>query len=388
MDVGNRSPFTLQVLFKEKGLKEDFFLEQIAADYFKQSPYRKPIIGEIDKLKKHSADNVRDFYSKYYIPGNCFLVVSGNIEKPELEKKIREYFASWKEKGINKRIPAMDGFPSKPSHKKIEKNINSDMIAFVLPDLADSNPDSYPLSLIIKAFAIGKKSRLYTRLFSKEKLVDTVKVHSLSGINNGITKILVYPKKKASLEKIIEIFTEELNLLYEFGLNDTELEKCKKDLIFYYRYSYEYNESLASSLGSEELLSKYENFIQYPDKINNLKTSNVNNVIRKYCKPEFLYTYLIGSAEVDNKRIRKIINQRKIIKTAPVNASNIYTDTLPNGMKIIFQKVSGKPTLGISLSSEVSQLNEEINQLGLNLLTSGLLLYGNEKRNYESKDDY
>jgi len=367
---------------------EDYFLEEIAADYFKYNPYRKPIIGEISKLKDLQLKDVKGFYEKYYIPNNCYLSITGDVPETKFESSITKFFGNWKMKKLNKKIPPTEYFPVKPGYKRFKKVIKSNILAFVLPDLADSNPDSYPLSLITKAFSIGKKSRLYTRLFTQEKLVDSVKTHTLSGINNGITMILVHPKLKTSIERIIEIFMDELQLIYNFGLNDIEIENYKKDLIFYYRYTYEYNESLASSLGSEELLSRYENFLQYPEKINGLSRSDINEAVQKYYKPEYTQVYQLGKKETDENRIRQILNKKTVIKSRLADSNKVYTGTMPNGMKIILKKVLGKPTLGISLTSEVSQLNENTDQLGLNLLTSGLLLYGNANRSYEQLLNY
>ncbi|MFC1887593.1 M16 family metallopeptidase [Candidatus Cloacimonadota bacterium] len=367
---------------------EDYFLEHIAADYFKYNPYRKPIIGEISKLKTLSVNNIADFYNKYYIPNNCFLVIAGDFTEDLLRNGIETYFGNWEKQDLDRRIPATESFPAHPAYKHYSKKINNDMLAFVLPDLADANPNSYPLSLISKAFAIGKKSRLYKRLYQKEKLVDSIRVHSLSGKNNGITIILINPKKKTSIEKIIDVFSQELRLFHEFGLNQSESGSCKKDMIYYYRYTYEYNESLASSLGSEELLSKYENFLNYPHKIQQLELNNINDVVRKYYSPEFLQVYHIGRTKTDSDIINGLLHKHSSPKTLSTGEKDIFIDSLPNGMKLIFKKVTGKPVVGISLTSEVSQLNEDIDQLGLNLLTSALLLYGNEKRNYEQLLNY
>ena len=145
------------------------------------------------------------------------------------------------------------------------------MLAFVLPDISEKNPDSYALSLATKAFAIGKNSRLYNRLFNEEKLIDAIRVNSLSGINDGASIILVMPKKNAGLTRICNIFLQELAQFHKFGMNDLELNDQIKELLFYHRYSFEYVESLASSLGGEEVLTNFESFFEYPDKVRSVK---------------------------------------------------------------------------------------------------------------------
>ncbi|MDY6916160.1 MAG: pitrilysin family protein, partial [Candidatus Cloacimonadota bacterium] len=62
--------------------------------------------------------------------------------------------------------------------------------------------------------------------------------------------------------------------------------------------------------------------------------------------------------------------------------------TLDNGLQIYMKKVKGKPSVGVSLTYKVSQLNETVKERGLNLLTAGSMLYGNEKRNYQQMVKY
>ncbi|MBN1949197.1 MAG: insulinase family protein [Candidatus Cloacimonetes bacterium] len=361
---------------------EDFFIEEIPRHYFKHNPYRNPIIGDIRNITGATRSDLQEFYRKYYIPDNCFLVVCGAITMDQIRKAVPEQFAGWKNRSLSRRQLRKEAFPSEPRLISFSRKISNDMLAFGLPDVADSHPDSYALSLICKAFAIGKNSRLYTRLFNLEQLVDSIKVHSLSGINNGMNIILVMPKKKADLQRIISVFLEELQLLIEFGLNEIEIEEFKKEMIYFYKYTFEYVESLASSLGSEELLTTYENFLKYPARLNRLTRPVINKVISRYFKPESLYIFHIGRQLLaDERSLKKEINS---VRTRTHSETNDYFNTnLDNGLKLVFKKVKGKPTIGISLTSEVSQLQERINNRGLNLLTSGLMLYGNSKRNYQ-----
>lgn len=378
----------IEELKQFKNDPEDFFIDEIANEYFRKNPYKFPIIGNKNSLKDASLESLRLFYKNYYLPNNSFLVASGDLEEDNVLRLIEKYFGSWKQKGITKTDLIKDKLPAKPAVFSIEKKISNDMLAFILPDIAESNPDSYPISLAMKAFAIGKNSRLHSRLFDKEQLTDNIKVHSLCGINDGAAIILIMPKKKADLNKICEIFLEEQNNFVEYGLNETELKDHKKELIFFYRYSFEYVESLASSLGMEELQCKYERFFEYPERINKIKNSELNKIIKKYLCKDHLYIFHHGKRKFDKSVLLEKLNlpSKKTFKN--IQAKEYYETHLQNGMKVLLKKVYGKPTVGISLSFEVSQLNETVKNRGLNLLTSGLMLYGNEKRNYQQVLNY
>ena len=367
---------------------EDAFIEYIAQHYFQKNPYRNPIIGNLESIFKATPEELKDFYKKYYSPENTFLVVSGDISEEKVLNEVERYFRNWQKVKCHKPPKFIEDFKVEPAIYSYKKKISNDMVAFVLPDLSETNPDSYALSLAIKAFTIGKNSRLYTRLFNEEKLIDGLKVHSLSGKNDGASIILVMPKQNADLMDICRIFLEELEMLNRFSLNEIELEDNKKELIFYFRYAFEYVETLAASLGSEEVLTGFENLFEYPDIIQKLEKADIQKVISKFLNKDRLHIFHCGCRKFPQEKIAKLLKSipASLMKTVP--QKDFFETELENGMKILLKKVKGKPTIGVSLSYEVSQLNESSENRGINLLTSGLMLYGNKKRNYQQFLNY
>ncbi len=385
-DFISEKKVVIEELKQFKNETEDSFIEDIAADYFTKNPYKKPIIGNLNSLMKANPNSLREFYKKYYVPNNCFLVASGDIIGNELDNVIDKYFGKWEPAALKERKRVSNHFPIKPEIKYLPKDISSSILAFIIPDLAETDPDSYALSLATKAFSIGKNSRLYKRLFTEEKLIDNVHVHSLSGINDGASVIIIMPKRKANLTKISKIFLEEFKQFYMHGMSDIELKDNKKELIYFYRYTFEYIESLASSLGSEEILSNYKKFFEYPEMIRNITSNDIKRVIKNYFSKEHLYIYCTGKDDVDKNIICRLLKEK--YKSNKIIEQTFFETRLDNGMKILLKKVTGKPTVGISLSYEVSQLNETVKNLGINYLTSALLLYGNDKRNYQQFLNY
>ena len=57
--------------------------------YPKNHPYHWPVIGYMEDLTAASAEDVREFFRKYYAPQNASLVVAGDINPAEARKKNR-----------------------------------------------------------------------------------------------------------------------------------------------------------------------------------------------------------------------------------------------------------------------------------------------------------
>jgi zinc protease len=367
---------------------EESFIEDLGAYYFDKNLYRKPIIGDVEILRQSSHQDLLQFYHKYYVPSNAFMVISGDVSQSQLAGLLEAHFGSWQNRSLTKRTFICDDVPGKAVYHHFPKKISNDMLAFVLPDLAEKHPDSQKLAFVTKVLAMGKNSRLYERLFNQEQLVDGIKVHSQCGIESGAAIIFVMPKSKADLGRIIQIVREEINLLLQFGISAKEIRDQKNELIHHYRYSFEYVESLASSLGNEEVLHDYRSFLDYPQRMAAITKADLDAVARNYFRAEYIGLFHCGKADLPQEITQKFW-QDAVPYTATTTSGNDYEEVvLPNGMKLIMKHVLGKPTVGISLSAHISQLDESLDMRGVNSLMSALLLYGNQTMNHKQFLNY
>ena len=62
----------------------------------KNHPYHWPVIGYMDDLTAASADDVKEFFRKYYTPANAVLAIAGDFKSDELRKRIEYWFADVK----------------------------------------------------------------------------------------------------------------------------------------------------------------------------------------------------------------------------------------------------------------------------------------------------
>ncbi|MCL2064417.1 MAG: insulinase family protein [Candidatus Cloacimonetes bacterium] len=417
---------------------EDSFVENIPALVLENSPYRKQIIGTKESLKISTAKDLRSFYQNNYRHKNAFLVMAGDI-KPFLEEIGINISNKENKKRNLKNKTASDNCSQsmflntepKIIYHHYKKNIRNDILAFVLPELSENNPQSHTLALIAKIFAIGNKSRLYQRLYIKENLIDSIKVQSISGLYDGVMIILIHPRQNVECERIVRIFLEEYNDLRKFGIHPEEIEKVKNELVISAGYVYEYMEGLAQSLGNEEILGDYNTFFQYEEDILKISENDIHeqlahfynfnmlHIIKSGVKP-FINFPKINEIKEHNtslwNMITEVIPERikhknksywddiEKMKLKDVNSTNpeytVYKSqneknqhearfyVLQNGLKVLLKKTPSKSICGVSMAIRVSQLDENIESLGLNQLTTTMLLYGNEKMNYQQCLDF
>jgi len=59
---------------------------------YKVSPYRFPVIGFEETVRKFTSDMVRNFYRNFYQPRNMALVIVGRVDPAEVEEVVAETF--------------------------------------------------------------------------------------------------------------------------------------------------------------------------------------------------------------------------------------------------------------------------------------------------------
>src|SRR5215212_5470086 len=65
------------------------FGEQMMTASFEALPYRNPIIGWMEDLKRLPREKVQAFYQRYYVPANATLVISGDVEPDAAHAAVR-----------------------------------------------------------------------------------------------------------------------------------------------------------------------------------------------------------------------------------------------------------------------------------------------------------
>jgi len=386
---------------------EDYFIDNLMRLVFKGHPYGRSILGNIGSLKAAKVGDLQAFYKRHYTAENMFLCVAGDFEVEGLSTIVgagfqpaRNPLSPWGKGGTLLCPQRGHGRIMRPHVDYITHNeiihfplpVDNAMLAFVLPSPADSHPDAHKLNCLDKIFAWGRNSRLYQRLYIKEKLIDSLKVQSITGIYDGALVILVQPRDNAFIQKIIEIFFEEMCEIVRFGVRSSEVEEARAELLHTCRYGYEYMEVLAQTIASEEILGDYRMFFEYEAQLEAVDKEGVNGVIEGYYDVGKVNVIVGGKSPFpsgkggylaithrggmgENATFGRILTER--LPSSPTNCVR-----LPSGLRVFLKPTPSKGICGVTLSLYVSQLDEDPQTLGLNQLTTNLLLYGNEKRDY------
>jgi len=425
-DIAFRADFSAEDIAVEKSIiieeikqydnePESGFIDWIQNTYFVQNPLKMPILGTKESIKTATHSGCREFYARHYRPDNCFLVLSGSFEKDKVQKDTQELFNQWHNPKTHKpsteinKSPECNGFALISRIRKAE----SDYLAFVMPELVETDVNSDAMLLLMKAFAADKQSRLYKRLVEKDKSALGIRLHSISGKYPGITIIQIIPASTEVIADIVYAFYDEFYKIKHMFLTADEIELIKREMYYSWLFDFEYIESIGSSLASEEIISSYHDLYKFPQRINNISAEMLTASLNTYWLPDFIKIYYQGQRALNNSlkyniiklfksesqpscleiKVPQLLIGDEIINMPDLNEhyTNSQTNTtddfkltrLDNGMQLIMRKVLNKPTISVAVTNSVSQLCEDINNRGINYFTSILLLYGTQNKTFD-----
>jgi len=260
-------------------------------------PYRWPTIGmDVSHLENIDLDHVKDFFSRYYTPGNAIVTLTGNIEPGKAYDLAVKWFGSIHARESAERMLPLE--PAQTEEKKltVERNVPSDAL-YKAWHMGSRISKDYPaLDLITDLLAGGESGRLYNRLVRDKNLFSEINAYVTSDIDPGLVIMSGKLMRGTDIMKAEEAVNEVINELKDSALTDYELEKVKN------RFESSVVISNTSILNKAMNLSMYE-LLGDPDLVNREVESNravsremVRKSAIKYLSPENCTTLFYLSA--------------------------------------------------------------------------------------------
>jgi len=228
-------------------------LSQLAqAALFMRHPYRRPIIGHADALRGMEVGGMRDYYRRFYHPGNATLVVCGDIRPRRALAAVREHFAG---------IPAGPGYAEADCFRPVpalpegERRVSmtwpdrGSRLCMVWPGAAVGTDDDWTLDVVSTALTSGRTSRLYRELVLRTGLATSVSTHNDSRVEGGVFWLLAECAQGVAPEKLEAAVDAQLLELAAKRFPAPELTHVKSVLTSAEAYESETATDLAETLG-------------------------------------------------------------------------------------------------------------------------------------------
>ncbi|MEH6385953.1 MAG: pitrilysin family protein [Colwellia sp.] len=368
-------------------------------------PYNWTVIGDLADLQAATLDDVREFYSTFYVPSNATMVIAGDFELEETKEKVKRWFGEIK---AGKAMAAMS--PQPVALKETKKLYHLDNFAklpeirVTFPTVEQYHKDSYALDALAEILSSGKQAPLYKTIVEDKKLAPGVYAWNSSEEIAGTFTLLVRGNVGTQLDVIYQAIEESLTAFEKNGFTLQQLIKIKaeQETSFYYE--------IESILDKAQKLGQYNEYAGSPEfikadiaNITAVSIADVKRVFQTYIKNKnSIITSFVPKDQIDlivsgSKKadvVEEKIEQGKEEKFAEndaitfevtptvhdrsepaltalptLNVPDVWQNVQSNGLKVYGIEQNELPIVNFSLTIQGGQQLDLDNKLG----TAGLM---------------
>ena len=245
-----------QVVLEELAQGEDdpwrVLSQEVQAALFPRHPYRRPVIGYADTLKALSVAEMRDYYERFYHPGNAVLVVCGDFEPERALEIVRRHLGS-----IPAGVPwtSADPFRAPPQAPRGEQRLtirwddSAQRLCMAWPTVRLGTDEDCLLDLVSTLLSGGRLSRLYRRLVIEERLATSISTHNDTRVETGCFWLFAECAQGVAPAKLERAIDAELERLARTPPGRTELARAKRMIAAGEAHDAEGVSDLAEDLG-------------------------------------------------------------------------------------------------------------------------------------------
>jgi len=259
-------------------------------------PRYAPTLDEsLAATKAVTRDALVAFHRQFYGANNAELAIVGDFDPVAVRALVTELFGDWSSAAPSARVPNPLR-PNKPAALQFElaDKANAFLIGKMAIPVNDMSPD-YP-ALLVANFILGESSssRLLSRLRQKDGLSYGAGGYfepSQYEANSALGLYAIFAPE--NLARVRAGFAEELARANKDGFTDAEVADAKKGVLEQRRLTRTSDSALAGGLANQAHLGRtFARSAEVDAAIATLTTAQVNDVLRKYLKPEeFAYSY-------------------------------------------------------------------------------------------------
>ncbi|MBP5711087.1 MAG: insulinase family protein [Bacteroidales bacterium] len=187
--------------------------ETILSVLFPNHPYgQQTTLGEAEHLKNPSIKNIKNFYSKYYVPNNMAICLSGDFDPKEAIKIIDKYFGKLEMKPVKRLKPVPDEAMPQPVTREIT-GLESEFVRVAFRIGGPANSEEIYLLNMADLILSNGKSGLIDLNINQKQLTSGASGSPYVLCDNSAYILSGKPKQGQSLEEVATLLLEQIGKL-------------------------------------------------------------------------------------------------------------------------------------------------------------------------------
>ena len=262
--------------------------EAFNATAFVNSPYHHPIVGWMSDINHYEAEDLREWYQKWYAPNNATIVVAGDVEAEAVYKLAEKYFGKLTREVIAVVKPQIE-VPQLGIRKVIVQTpakLPYLMMGWKVPVVktADASWEPYALEMLAGILDGGASARFSRELVRGKEIATSIGAgYGLFSRLDDLFIVAGTPTKVHTVSELQQAVKQQIEMLKTELVKEQELTRIKAQVVAnktYERDSVFYQAmqiGMLETIGLDWRLSE-----EYVKNIDAVTAQQVQAVARKY----------------------------------------------------------------------------------------------------------
>jgi predicted Zn-dependent peptidase len=274
----------------------DYLVHEIfSANFWKDHPLGKPILGTRETVKRFDRNAVMEYYSAAYVPSGLIVTAAGNLTHERLVALVREHFEDQK-----------PGAPLPPetapnTHARIalrsKKSLEQVHLCLGVPSYPLPHQERFACYVLNTLLGGGMSSRLFQNIRERQGLAYAVFSELNPYRDTGCLSIYAGTSLE-SARQVVESILKEFRQLKENPIPDEELRRAKDHLKGSLMLSLESTASRMSNLARQEMyFGRFFTLDELVESIESVTAGDVQRIAQTFFDPKQIALTILGNLE-------------------------------------------------------------------------------------------
>ena len=289
----------IRVVMEERRLRTDDqpqakLHEQMNAVALQAHPYRVPVIGWMNDLESMTVQDARDWYERWYVPNNAYVIIVGDVNHEQVFKLARQYYGALAARALPDRKP--QGEPQQAGIRRLSVKAPAEMpvvlMAYKVPVIRDVERDTDPYALeMLSAILDGHEAARFTKhLVREQRLAASAGAgYDSTARGPGLFYLLGTPSEGKTPAELEVGLRAEIERIVKEGVTPEELSRAKAQLVARQTYKLDSMFAQAMEIGQLEAVGiPYRQANRMIEKLQTVSADQVRTVARQYFRDDQL----------------------------------------------------------------------------------------------------
>ncbi len=331
---------------------------------YARHPYRRPVIGTADSVRKMSRDRLLEFFRTWYVANNMTLVVTGDFEPPDTLERIQAAFGDLRSADVPRRRHR-EPRQTQARAALVTQDVREAQLAigFHIPGMR--SPETAAIDVLAVALGQGESSRLNAIVRREQEAVTGIYAYAHSLRDPGLF-VIGASLAPENMDVAVRSSLEQTFRTAHEPLDDAEIDKARRVIEADAIYQEETAQGSARKHGFYEVVAgDFEYERDYIEAVRGMTADQVLDAAARYLTVDNMTISallpessrlrtergrgaktraLLALADRASKQAAKAYAQ---VASPPPQRGGLVREVLPNGTRIIVKRDDSVPVVAM-----------------------------------------